>query len=441
MVMWFRRDLRLADHPALCAAAEGSRVVGLFVDDPAFDRAGGPRKAYLEAALASLNASMGGALVRRRGNPAAVVTAVAAECNAHRVFVSRDYSPYGRRRDAEVADTLRVAERALTGVGSPYAVMPGSVAKADDTAYRVFTPFSKAWLSHGWEQPLAAPDVRWRPSYSDEVVAASALPDECIAELGGIGEAAVANRWDTVLPTLTNYADVRDQPGVDGTSRLSAALRWGIVHPRQLLCHLGDERGHAVFRNELAWREFYADVLYRTPESAWNNLDPKMMAMPVDADSAARKRFERWAAGTTGYPIVDAGMRQLRATGWMHNRVRMLVASFLVKDLHLPWQWGAAHFMRHLVDGDLASNAHGWQWTAGTGTDAAPYFRIFNPTTQGLRFDPEGEYVRRWVPELRHVAGGAVHEPGACGEYVAPMVDHAVERDEALARLASIKRA
>ena len=158
--------------------------------------------------------------------------------------------------------------------------------------------------------------------------------------------------------------------------------------------------------------------------------------MAVDTDAAAQRRFERWTLGTTGYPIVDAGMRQLLATGWMHNRVRMLVASFLVKDLHLPWQWGARHFMRHLVDGDLASNSHGWQWTAGTGTDAAPYFRIFNPTTQALRFDPDGDYVRRWVPELAGLRGGAVHEPGLLrpADYPSPMVDHSVERDEALAR-------
>jgi deoxyribodipyrimidine photo-lyase len=211
------------------------------------------------------------------------------------------------------------------------------------------------------------------------------------------------------------------------------------VHPRQLLQDLGPERGHEVFASELAWREFYADVLFRRPQTAWENLNAKMGAMPVDVDLDARRRFDRWAHGVTGYPIVDAGMRQLLATGWMHNRVRMLAASFLVKDLHLPWQWGARHFMQHLVDGDLASNSHGWQWTAGTGTDAAPYFRIFNPTTQGMRFDPQGEYVRRWVPELSAIAGGSVHTPGqrTGPDYPAPMVDHAVERDEALARYRS----
>jgi deoxyribodipyrimidine photo-lyase len=191
------------------------------------------------------------------------------------------------------------------------------------------------------------------------------------------------------------------------------------VHPRQLLADLEPSAGADTFASELAWREFYADVLFRRPDTGGANLNQRMNAMPVDTDSAAQRRFERWAAGTTGYPIIDAGMRQLLATGWMHNRVRMLVASFLVKDLHLPWQWGARHFMRHLIDGDLASNSHGWQWCAGTGTDASPYFRIFNPTTQAERFDPDGEYVHQWVNP---------------SELPPPMVDHAVERDEALHR-------
>ena len=185
-----------------------------------------------------------------------------------------------------------------------------------------------------------------------------------------------------------------------------------------------------MFTSEICWREFYADVLFREPSSAWANLNQQMNAMPLDTDERAAERFQRWASGTTGFPIVDAGMRQLLHTGWMHNRVRMIVASFLVKDLHLPWQWGARHFMLHLLDGDLASNAHGWQWTAGTGTDAAPYFRVFNPTSQGQRFDPDGEYVRRWVPELGHLDGAAVHLPTGllAPNYPSPMVDHAAEQ-------------
>ena len=193
-------------------------------------------------------------------------------------------------------------------------------------------------------------------------------------------------------------------------------------------------------RVELAWREFYADVLFHHPDSGWTNLQRRMDAMPVDTDADARQRFRRWCDGTTGFPIVDAGMRELLGIGWMHNRVRMIVASFLVKDLHLPWQWGARHFMQHLVDGDLASNSHGWQWTAGTGTDAAPYFRIFNPTTQSEKFDPDGDYIRAWVPELAAVATAQIHAPGSARPdgYPVPMVDHGAERQEALARYKSV---
>jgi deoxyribodipyrimidine photo-lyase len=242
---------------------------------------------------------------------------------------------------------------------------------------------------------------------------------------------------------LDQYADRRNQPAVDGTSRLSPYLRWGIIHPQQILSRIGSSKPHDTFRSELCWREFYADVLANRPQSAWANLQRKMDAMPVDSDARAEHRFGRWASGQTGYPIVDAGMRQLAGTGWMHNRVRMVVASFLVKQLHLPWQWGARHFMRHLVDGDLASNNHGWQWVAGTGTDAAPYFRIFNPVSQSERFDADGDYIRRWVPELGDLASKDIHAPWRANGavplgYVPPMVDHAVERAEALARYAMV---
>ncbi len=422
VIMWFRRDLRLDDLPALRAAAsEGAHVVPLFVVDPAFAACGSPRQAFMAAALQSLDDSMGGSLVYRHGDPSVVVPALALEVKASAVFVSRDFGPYGRRRDAAVGEALKASGVGLRGVGSPYAVDPGVVNKGDGSAYRVFTPFSKAWRTHPAAAPLDAPDVSWRGA--PDVPCDGPPPVPAIgAELPPASAAAAQRRWDQFLPEVARYHDRRDLPAVDGTSRLSAALRWGLIHPRQLLTELGPERGHEVFSSELAWREFYADVLFRTPESAWRNLNQKMDAMVVDTDAAGQRRFQRWAAGATGFPIVDAGMRQLLSTGWMHNRVRMLVASFLVKDLHLPWQWGAHHFMAHLVDGDLASNQHGWQWAAGTGTDAAPYFRVFNPSTQAERFDPDGEYRRRWVPE----AGTETYPP--------PMVDHAVERDEALAR-------
>jgi deoxyribodipyrimidine photo-lyase len=269
------------------------------------------------------------------------------------------------------------------------------------------------------------------------------------ADLPPVGEEAAAERWAGFKHDgLDRYRDGRDLPAGEHTSRLSSYLKWGHIHPRTLLADLDSGRpGHRVFRTELGWREFYADVLFHEPRSARHSLVANMAGMKVDGGKRAKERFEAWAAGRTGYPIVDAGMRQLLGEGWMHNRVRMIVASFLVKDLHIDWTWGARHFLRHLVDGDLASNNHGWQWVAGTGTDAAPYYRVFNPTLQGARFDPHGAYVRRWVPELTSVPDKYVHEPwkapnlplDASG-YPTPIVDHAAERDEALARYQAVRR-
>jgi deoxyribodipyrimidine photo-lyase len=254
--------------------------------------------------------------------------------------------------------------------------------------------------------------------------------------------AAALARWDEFSGrALDRYYDIRNNPDVDGTSMLSPYLRFGLVHPRTLLADLNDTKSQAHYRSELCWREFYADVLFHQPRTTWENLQPKMKAMKLDTGAKAKQRFDAWCKGETGYPIVDAGMKQLLATGWMHNRVRMIVASFLVKDLHLPWQWGAKYFMRHLVDGDIASNNHGWQWTAGTGTDAAPYFRIFNPVSQGEKFDPRGDYVRTWLPELADVETSVVHQPwelGMLNPCLPPIVDHAVEREESLARYKAV---
>ena len=432
VIMWFRRDLRLDDNPALLAAAADGDVVPVFVVDPAFDRAGAPRRAYLHDALTALDRSIrevgGAGLVIRAGDPETEIPKLADEVDASAVFVSRDYGPYGRTRDGAVGTRLAAADRHLRGVGSPYAVAPGGVRKDDGSPYAVFTPFSKVWRRVGWEHPFDEPttSIRWAgPGTASDPLYERPDPG---CEIPPVGERAACDRWREFRQgALDRYDEQRDRPALDGTSRLSPALRWGTIHPRQLLADLdasgAGERAHNVFSSELAWRDFYADVLFQRPESAWHNLNRKMDPMPVDSDAAARRRFERWCDGTTGFGIVDAGMRQLAATGWMHNRVRMIVASFLVKDLHLPWQWGASWFMQHLIDGDLASNNHGWQWAAGTGTDAAPYFRVFNPTTQQERYDPDGEYVERWVPQP-----------------VPPMLDHAAERNEALARLKSLPR-
>jgi len=435
-IMWFRRDLRLSDLPALhAAAADGARVVPLFVIDPVFAKSGAPRRVFMADALQALDDSMGGALTYRHGDPAKVVPALAAEVGAQDVYVSRDYAPYGRARDAAVGAALSSLGARLHGVGSPYAVAPGDVNKGDGTPYSVFTPFSKAWRSVGWDAPLDAPEVKWHGAPTVPCDGPPLRPRTNVDPQSAASERGAHEQWQQFLPAVAKYRELRNTPAVEGTSRLSAALRWGLVHPRQLLADLEPGAGADTFSSELAWREFYADVLFRKPATARENLNQRMNAMAVDTDAAAHRRFERWTAGQTGFPIIDAGMRQLHASGWMHNRVRMLVASFLVKDLHLPWQWGARHFMRYLIDGDLASNSHGWQWTAGTGTDASPYFRVFNPTTQALRFDPDGDYVRRWIPELAAVSG-AVHELGILRPdgYPPPMVDHAVERDEALQR-------
>lgn len=445
-VVWFRRDLRLSDHPALTAAAARGSVVPLYVVDPVlWKTAGRARAAFLLGALRSLGASMDHKLVLRHGDPTDEVVKLAREVGAATVFISGDHTPYGVRRDRTVHEALQRYQRTLVSVGSNYAVAPGSVTKLDGTPYAVFTPFSKAWRAVGWDKPLVSPKVTW---LGDPEVACDGYPEhpDWPTYDGLAGEKAAHRRLhEFVDEGLDRYDEQRNLPAVDGTSRLSAHLRMGTIHPRQILAELGSSKAHDVFRSELAWRDFYADVLWHKPETAWENLQPKMTRMTVDSDAQARDRFRQWCDGQTGYPLVDAGMRQLRDTGFMHNRLRMVVASFLVKDLHLPWQWGARHFMRHLVDGDLASNNHGWQWAAGTGTDAAPYFRVFNPTSQSQRFDPDGTYIRRFVPELAEVPDRDIHAPwqskrGLPLGYRPPMVDHAAEREEALRRYAAATR-
>jgi deoxyribodipyrimidine photo-lyase len=437
--MWFRRDLRLEDHAALAAAAAEGDVIGLFIVDPAFTAATGTgREVFMRRALAQLSAQMGGALVIKVGDPAEVLTEIVAETGAKSVFVSREYTPYGRARDARVAEALQHVGARLRGVGSNYLVDPGRVLKGSGDPYAVFTPFSKVWRTLATDAPVDTPQqITWRQLFSDPW-APSAEPDqEPSVQWFSADPVAVASRWEQFCGgPVGTYHLARDLAATDGTSRLSVALRWGLIHPRSLMADLvtaaaaGDDvtrEGIRVFTSELAWREFYADVLFHQPRTAWSNLNTKMDAIKVDTDAAARARFERWKRGETGFGIVDAGMRQLIATGWMHNRVRMIVASFLVKDLHLPWQWGARHFMTHLLDGDLASNQHGWQWAAGTGTDAAPYFRVFNPHTQQQRYDPDGAYCAQWIAEWESP------------QYPAPMVDHAAERIEALARYSTIR--
>jgi deoxyribodipyrimidine photo-lyase len=267
-----------------------------------------------------------------------------------------------------------------------------------------------------------------------------------------MGEGAARARWEEFLEDdLAGYAGDRDRPDLDATSQMSVHLKYGTIHPRTMLVDIaghpaGRSKGAERFVAELCWREFYADVLWHRPDSAWGDLRQDLRGMAYeDPAGAVAGHVRAWERGRTGYPLVDAGMRQLLAEGWMHNRVRMVVASFLVKDLHVWWPHGARYFLEHLRDGDIASNNHGWQWVAGTGTDAAPYFRVFNPVTQGERYDPDGDYVRRYVPELAHIPGVAVHQPwrapdGLAHGYPERIVDHGAERAEALRRYEAARR-
>jgi deoxyribodipyrimidine photo-lyase len=322
-----------------------------------------------------------------------------------------------------VAAALATTGGHLDLVGSPYAVSPGRVRSGRGRPFLVFTAFRRGWTAAGWPPPSGPPTgARYRRAGSSVTpTEIGSVPDS--PHLPPAGEAAAESAVGAFLDgPVGQYADDRDRPDRDGTSRLSPYLRFGSLHPRQILARLPGGRGGEGYRSELAWREFYADVLWHLPGSAWEPLHAVGREVRWDTGARADERFEAWSAGRTGFPLVDAGMRQLRAEGWMHNRVRMVTASFLVKDLHIDWRRGARHFLDLLVDGDLASNNHGWQWVAGTGTDAAPFHRVFNPARQAERFDPDGTYVGRFVPEADGFG------------YPAPVVDHAAERAEALVR-------
>jgi deoxyribodipyrimidine photo-lyase len=464
VLFWFRRDLRLADNPALEAAiamatATGGSVLPVFILDPRLgSTSGANRLAFLYGALRSLR-SAGMPLTLRLGDPVRELPLLAEEFGSTQVFAAADYGPYGRERDTKVLRALDKQGGSLRLVESPYVVPPGTVRKGDDTPYKVFTPFKRVWeVSARNASPTETIDVHRAPWWRDVASETVPLdPSGASSSLPEASEAAAHLRLTHFLKHhLADYDEMRNIPGADATSRLSADLKYGLLHPRQILPHLRHPGvGPDVFRSELCWREFYADVMWHRPDSARHSLNVSMKAMRTDEGPLADERFDAWALGRTGYPFIDAGMRQLLAEGWMHNRVRMAVASFLVKDLHIDWQRGAAWFMKHLVDGDLASNQHGWQWTAGTGTDASPYYRVFNPVSQGKKFDAKGDYVRKYVPELRSLSDREIHEPwlaerqpqnlfddsGAptLSSYPAPIVDHAVERIEALDRLKELK--
>jgi len=440
-IMWFRRDLRIGDNPALMAAiASSDEIIPVFILDPKLvKQSGSKRLAYLGQSLRALDESLNNSLHVMVGDQVEVLQELKSRYGATEVHISAEYEPYGKARD----ERIEKSGVELTRTGSPYAVAPGRVLKPSDaTPYRVYTPFYRAWCVHGWRAPAATPKKinTVAPSASDRNFPDWPMPEG--VNVTAAGEAAALARWKVFQKgALDNYDEARNMAGIDGTSKLSAHLKWGEIHPRTLLVNLGESKAHDTFRKEIAWREFYADVLFNNPHTENDYYAPRFRDMRYDKPG---EKLKAWQTGKTGYPFVDAAMRQLVHEGWMHNRTRMVVASFLVKDLHLEWQHGADYFMEHLVDFDVASNAHGWQWTAGCGTDASPYYRVFNPIEQGKRFDENGDYIRKYVPELAHLSAGEIHEPwlyldGYSKGYVERIVDHAVERIESLARLQEIK--
>jgi deoxyribodipyrimidine photo-lyase len=439
--MWFRRDLRVNDHPALLAAIESAEtVIPLFIlNDHQISQAGEKLLAYMGKSLRALDESLGNRLHVVEGDQVEILKELIEKHQVQEVHISTEYERYGAQRDAKV----EAAGIKLVRTGSPYAVAPGRVLKpSDGTAYKVYTPFYKGWRAHGWRAPavtpkkfnLVVPTAKYR-AFPD-------FPEEVGSKVIEAGEKAALKRFKLFeMNGLDSYDEARNLAGIDGTSKMSTYLKFGEIHPRTLLQNLEESKAHDTFRKEIAWREFYADVLFNNPMTDLEYYAPKFADMRYDKPG---KQFKAWCEGKTGYPFVDAAMRQLTIEGWMHNRTRMVVASFLVKDLHLEWQIGERFFAKHLVDYDVASNAHGWQWTAGCGTDASPYYRIFNPIEQGKRFDANGDYIRKYVPELAHLSSDQIHEPwlyldGYSKGYNERIVDHAVERLESLARLQEIK--
>ena len=437
-VVLFTRDLRLHDQPALAAAArETDEIVPLFVFDPAvLERFGVPnRVAFLLDALGDLRTSLaarGGALALRRGDVVEQTLAVAAEARATSVFLSDDVSAYARSRERRLraaCEKQRIELRPFPGVT---VVPPGDLAPAGSDHYRVFTPYWRQWRSEPRRDRARVPD---RLPFS-QGVAPGDLP--ALAELG-LGAASLdlpqggetegrrrLARW--LARGVLDYGRLHDDLASDATSRLSPYLHFGCLSPLEVVERALerdglDGNGAEQFVRQLCWRDFYAQLLSANPGTPREDFTPRGRAWRDDEEALAA-----WQEGRTGYPVVDAGMHQLLREGFMHNRARLITASFLTKDLHVDWRLGAAHFFRLLVDGDLASNVGNWQWTAGTGVDPRQH-RIFNPTLQAKRFDPSGDYVRRYVPELRGIEGGSVHEPWKLGllrpsDYPEPIVDH-----------------
>ncbi len=476
-LVWFRQDLRLQDNPALMAAiGRGGPVIAVFILDDAGEAPwspGGASRWWLHHALSSLGASLeerGLRLTLLRGPSGDILEKLVRSTGAGAVFWNRRYEPAVVARDRAIKASLLAAGIEARSFGSALLFEPQAVQNKQGRPFQVFTPF---WR-HCLELPVAEPLVLKKGSlaapaeqpHSLELRELGLLPsirwDGGLAEAWQPGERGAAARLKAFLASASEaYADHRNRPDLDGTSRLSPWLHFGEIGPRQVWAALKalskdsgvfpPSNGARVFLSEVGWREFAHHLLYHFPDTPTEPLRPEFRRFAWADDPDGRK-LRAWQRGRTGYPIVDAGMRQLWHTGWMHNRVRMIVASFLVKHLRLPWTLGAAWFWDTLVDADLASNTLGWQWTAGCGADAAPYFRVFAPVLQGLKFDAQGDYVRRWVPELSRLPASAIHSPWEAAPevlasagvrlgdtYPRPMVDHAVARASALAAFAALR--
>lgn len=458
LIHWFRRDLRIRDNTALAGAArDAERVVPVFVLDDHYLRdpdVGPARFRFLRESLEALAAELsaaGGRLVLRRGPAAKALPELLRETGAEGVYANAEIGPYPERRDREVGEALEAAGARLRLFPDALLVEPDALATAAGDPYTVYTPFSRKWLSAEKRDPVAAPASLETPELESvdiaRVKAWRDLPADPSSPKGGEREARqLLERF--VGGPIRRYAGDRNRVDIAGTSRLSPHLHFGTISPRTIL---GAASGNSKFVLELAWREFFHHVLFHFPRVAEESFRPEFDRLRWSGDDAG---FDAWTRGATGYPLVDAAMRELSTTHWMHNRARMVAGSFLTKDLHIHWKRGEAWFEHELADADLANNNGGWQWVAGSGTDAAPYFRIFSPVLQSKKLDPEGAYIRRFVPELARVPGDRIHEPWtmtageqrAAGcrigmDYPERIVDHETERRAALRLFEEMKGA
>jgi deoxyribodipyrimidine photo-lyase len=452
VIVWFRQDLRLSDNPALAFAAKsGQPVICLFVLDeetPGDWRWGGASRWWLHHSLTALDKSLEGKLALRRGDAAKIVRALGRETGADTVVWNRCYEPYAVARDKKLKSDLTKEGVMVQSFNGALLHEPWELKTGGGTPFRVFTPFWKAMRALDVGKPHPAPRKLDPQKIKGDVLKdwklLPAKPNWAKSFDWTPGEKSAHAALYDFLDDIKDYSSARNLPDRDGTSRLSPHLHWGEISPRQIWHAVtihGHSGGSETFLKELGWREFCTQLLFHNTDLPEQPLDKRFEKFKW---RKSKKDFEAWTKGQTGIPIVDAGMRQLWQTGWMHNRVRMIVASLLIKHLGIHWREGQAWFWDTLVDADLANNSASWQWVAGCGADASPFFRIFNPVLQGEKFDPNGVYVRRFVPELKNLSDKFVHKPWAApqppSDYPAPIVDLAQGRDRALAAFRALKR-